>query len=93
MEIPEIISVYNKYKNRGLQVIGIAVEDKPENSLRAIKDDGVPYPQIINTQKIATDVYNIRGIPHLILFAPDGTILARGFRGETLRMKLAEIFD
>ena len=92
MEIPEIIAAYNKYKDRGLQVIGIAVEDKPENTLMAIESDGVPYPQIINTQKIATDAYHIRGIPHIILFAPDGTILARGLRGETLGMKLAEIF-
>lgn len=92
MEIPEIIAAYNKYKDRGLQVIGIAVEDKPENTLKAIENDGVPYPQIINTQKIATDAYHIRGIPHIILFAPDGTILARGLRGEEIDRKLEEIF-
>ncbi len=91
-EIPNIIEAYNKYKNCGLQVIGIAAWDKPEDTLKAIKDDGVPYPQIINTQKIATDIYNISGIPHIILFAPDGTIIARGLRGEDIDRKLEEIF-
>lgn len=93
MEIPNIISAYNKYKDKGLEVVGIAVWDKPEASIAAIKDDGVPYPQIINSQEIATDAYYIRGIPHIILFAPDGTILARGLRGENIEKKLEEIFN
>ncbi len=93
MEIPNIISAYNKYKDKGLEVVGIAVWDKPEASIAAIKDDGVPYPQIINSQQIATDAYYIRGIPHIILFAPDGTILARGLRGENIEKKLEEIFN
>ena len=93
MEIPNIIAAYNKYKNHGLQVVGIAAWDKPEASLLAIKDDSVPYPQIINTQEVATNAYNIRGIPHIILFAPDGTILARGLRGENIDQKLTEIFE
>ena len=92
MEIPNIIAAYNKYKDRGLQVIGIAVWDKPEASLKAIEDDGVPYPQILNSQEIATSAYFIRGIPHTILFAPDGTILARGLRYENIEPKLREIF-
>ena len=93
MELPNLIAAYNKYKERGLQVVGIAAWDKPEASLDAIKDDGAPYPQIINSQEIATNAYHIRGIPHIILFAPDGTILARGLRGENIDQKLAEIFE
>ena len=46
----------------------------------------------VNSQKIATDAYGIQAIPYSILFAPDGTILARGLRGEELEKKLAEIF-
>ena len=74
-------------------VVGIASWDKPEASLKAIEEDGVSYPQIINAQDIATNAYNIGGIPHIILFAPDGTILARGLRGEEIEKKLKEIFE
>ena len=91
-EIPSIIAVYNKYKSKGLQVLGIAVNDKPAHTETAIKELGITYPQIINSQKIATDAYGIQAIPYSILFAPDGTILARGLRGEELEKKLAEIF-
>ncbi len=91
-EIPNLINAYNKYKERGLQVIGIAAWDDSKASLKAIKEDNVPYPQIINSQEIATNAYNIHAIPHIILFAPDGAILARGLRGEDIDKKLKEIF-
>ena len=93
MEIPNIIAAYDKYKDKGLEVVGIAVWDEPAASLKAVKDDGVPYPQIINSQEIATSAYNLRDIPHIILFAHDGTILARGLRGEEIDKKLEEIFN
>lgn len=92
-EIPNLMAVYQKYKDQGLMVVGIASWDKPEASLKAIEEDGVSYPQIINAQDIATNAYNIGGIPHIILFAPDGTILARGLRGEEIEKKLKEIFE
>lgn len=91
-EIPNIIAAYNKYKDRSLQVIGIAAWDKPEATLKAIAEEQMPYPQIINSQEIATDLYGIKGIPEIILFAPDGTILARGMRGKEIDRKLEEIF-
>ena len=46
-----------------------------------------------DSQRIATDIYSISGIPEIILFSPDGTILARGLRGAQIEKKLAEIFN
>ena len=83
-EIPNLIAAYNKYKDSGLQVLGIAAWDKPEDTLKAIEEEQLPYPQIINSQKIATDAYGITGIPEIILFGPDGTILAKDLHGLAL---------
>ena len=92
-EIPNIITVYEKYKEKGLIVLGVAVSDRPEATLKAINEYQIPYPQIINSQKIATDAYGIRGIPEIILFAPNGTIFARSLRGEDIEKKLSEVFS
>ena len=91
-ELPNIIAAYNTYKDSGLMVLGIAAWDKPEATLKAIDEEKIPYPQIINSQKIATDVYGISGIPEIILFGPDGTIVARGLRDKAIGAKLAEIY-
>ena len=91
-EIPNIIAAHEKYKDRNFTALGVAVKDKPEATLRAIKDESVPYPQILNSQAIASELYGIDAIPEIILFAPNGTILARGLRGNEIEKKLAEIF-
>ena len=91
-EIPNLIAAYNKYKDKGLQVLGIAAWDKPEDTKKAIEEDKIPYPQIINSQKIAADAYGVAAIPRIILFAPDGTIVANGLRGAQIEKKLAEVF-
>lgn len=46
-----------------------------------------------DSQRIATDIYSISGIPEIILFSPDGTILARGLRGNQIEIKLEEVFN
>lgn len=91
-EIPNLIAAYNKYKDRGLQVLGVAAWDKPEDTLKAIDEEKIPYPQIINSQEIATNVYGINGIPEIILFAPNGKVIKRSLRGEMIDKILAKIF-
>ena len=91
-EIPNIIAVHEKYKDRNFTALGVAVNDKSENTLKAIENDKIPYPQIINSQNIAPSVYGFNAIPYIILFSPDGTIVASGLRGQDIETKLAEIF-
>ena len=91
-EIPNLIAAYNKYKDCGLQVLGIAVWEEPDESLKVIAEKNIPYPQILGVSEETTGIYGINAVPHIILFAPDGTILARGLRGEEIDKKLEGIF-
>ena len=90
-EMPVIKSVYDKYAGKGLTVLGVAVWDEPADTQKAIKELELPWPQITNAQKIPSDIYGFNGIPHIILFGPDGTILARGLYGEKLIAKVDEV--
>ena len=87
-EIQEtLIPVWNKYKNKGLVVVGVNVWERGDRAAReeahanAMKELGIAYPQLIDSTKNATTVYGVQGIPTIILIAPDGTILARDIRG------------
>ena len=91
-QIPMMKSIYQRYNERGLTVLGIAVSEDAEKSRRAIKKHSITYPQLLNTLDQSFDTYGIQAIPYSILFAPDGIILARGLRGEELEKKLEEIF-
>ena len=90
-ENPTIAEVYNKYRGDKFDVLGVAVWDERDATLGAILQHGITWPQIIDAQDIPTDLYGISGIPHIILFGPDGTILARNLRGEGLKTKVAEV--
>lgn len=90
-ETPIIAEVYNKYKGDKFEVLGVAVwEEKREDTLKAMEAHGIIWPQILDAKSIPTELYGIKGIPHIILFGPDGTILARGLRGDKLKEKVAE---
>ena len=91
-EIPNLIKVYEQYKEKGLLVLGVAVNDKPEDTLKAIEKDKITYPQILNSQDIAAETYDFSSIPTIILFDPDGKIVARELRGNDINKKMAEIF-
>lgn len=83
-EIPNIKAVYEKYAGENFDVLSIAVWDKPEDTAKAAEEHGVVWSQIVNTDRVATDAYGIEGIPHIILFGPDGTIISRGLRGSDI---------
>ncbi len=90
-EIPNLIDVYNKYKDKNLNVLGVTVSDRVEDSKGAIEELGINYPQIMGEQSTtAADLYGVMGIPHIILFGPDGTILARDLRGELIEITVKQ---
>ena len=83
-EIPNLLKLHNQYKDKGLTVLGLFVWDNEKNLKKAVKEEGIVWPQIIDTEADAEKLYGVDGIPHIILFAPDGTILNRNLRGQTM---------
>jgi hypothetical protein len=63
--------------------------DKRTDTEEALKKLDLPWPQILDGQRIPATLYGVNAIPHLILFAPDGTILKRGLRGEAIYTAVA----
>jgi thiol-disulfide isomerase/thioredoxin len=89
-EMPNLRSVYEQYHGDKFDMLSVAVWDKPEDTVKAAEEEKIVWNQIINAQRIPTDIYGIQGIPHIILFGPDGTILKRNLRGEAIGKAVAE---
>jgi len=92
-EIPTLVEVYNKYKGDKFEILGVAVLEGREATMKYIENNGSLWPQIIDAGNIPTELYGIGGIPHIILFAPDGKIVARDLRGDILKAKIAEVMQ
>ena len=91
-EIPKLQALKSKYGDK-FDVLGVAVWDNPDDTRKAMEQMEITWPVIIGTQQLnePTDLYGIKGIPHIIIFGPDGTILSRGLTGDDLAAKLAEV--
>lgn len=92
-EIPGIIELYDKYHAKGLEVVGVAVWDQPDNTRQAIEALGINYPVIFNGTRQTTDTYGIMAIPCVVLIGPDGTIIARDLMGEQLHDTVTDLFN
>lgn len=90
-EMPTLKGIYEKYNGKGLKVVGLAVWDEPADTKKCVKELALPWTIIDNAQSEATEIYGVSGIPHIIVFAPDGTILARDLRGNDLTAKVDEL--
>lgn len=82
-EMPNIKAVYDKYKGDMFDVVSIAVWEKQpvEVTIETAEKLEMTWNQINNGQREPAELYGVEGIPHIILFGPDGTILKRGFHG------------
>ena len=92
-EMPAVKEIYAKYNGQGLKVLGVAVNDEVADTQKAIEDMGIEWPVFSDIQGTTLDIYGISGIPHLILFAPDGTIVSRGARGDGLKAVVDAAMD
>lgn len=97
-ENPNVLKAYNAYKDKNFTVIGVSIDfDKDYGKwMKAIKDDGMPWTQLLSPANIdagAMKSYGIRAIPANFLIDPNGIIVAKNLHGPELQKKLAEIFD
>ena len=88
-QLPVLKDLYNQYKDKGLEVVGVAVWDDPADTREAIVDHALPWDVILDAQAVPTDLYGITGIPCIMLIGPDGTILSRDKQDDELRADVA----
>ena len=93
-ENPNIVSVYQKYHDKGFDVLGVSLDNKAEHWTNAIEADGLEWNHISNLQRFQDPIarlYNINAIPAAFLLDENGVIVARDLRGPALEQKVAEI--
>jgi thiol-disulfide isomerase/thioredoxin len=85
--MPYIKEAYDKYKDKGLSVIAVSLDQKKVLWLGSLKRIKVELPQfLIKEEQIAAikEAYKIKEIPYAILLDKEGTIIKTYLRGETL---------
>lgn len=95
-EIPEIAKLYEKYKNKGLEIVGVSLDKNIDAWKAAIKRLGITWPQMSDLKQWgskAVSTYAVKGIPFTMLLDRDGKIIAKDLHGEELKNKLGELLN
>ena len=95
-EMPNVLEAYNKFHDKGFEVVGVSFDQKKEAWVKAIGQLKMPWLQISDLkgwQCAAAPIYKIDGIPDNILIDPQGKIIDRGLRGKALHTKLEQLLE
>ena len=88
-----MLDIYKTYKDKGLGIVGISLDEDDTAWKKATEQLGIPWPQMSDLkgwENIAAQTFNITSIPHTIVLDQNGKILRRGLRGEQLQQFVAE---
>ncbi|MDR0748211.1 MAG: AhpC/TSA family protein [Tannerellaceae bacterium] len=93
-ENPNVVNVFNTYKDKGFTVLGISLDSDRKQWLKAIHDDHLTWTHLSDLNYWDSEIpalYGVRGIPANVLLNPEGIIIATNITGEALQNKLKEV--
>ncbi len=90
-ENPVVKAAYEQYHALGFDVVGVSVDQDEDAWLKAVEEDQLPWTQVRDSENNASELYMIYYIPSNFLFDQNGTMIAKGLRGDDLAAKLTEI--
>jgi len=76
-ETPHLVDLQNRYADRGLQVIGISMDDTPDPVRNFYQQFHVNYPVVMGTAKIGEQYGGVLGLPIAFFIGRDGKIYAK----------------
>jgi len=96
-ENPNVVKLYNKYKNSGFTVFSVSLDNNATAWKQAIEKDGLIWPNhvsdLLQWDSPMPQLYGFNGIPHTVLVNKEGNIIGTGLRGAELEQKLKELFE
>lgn len=94
-ENPNLVKTYDRYRNRGFEILGVSLDQSVDKWKEAIIKDKLIWTQVSDLKGWDNGVavqYGVSSVPASYLIDPQGIIVAKDLRGEALGKKLAELF-
>lgn len=86
-EMPAVVMAYELFHDKGLEVVGVSLDQDKADWLAAVKRLNMTWPQMSDLKGWecqGAKLYGVRGIPANFLIDQDGNIVAENLRGEGL---------
>lgn len=93
-ENPNVVAVYNSYKDKNFDILGVSLDEDKDKWKSAIKEDEISWTQtseLKGWKSSIVDLYGIESIPSNVLIDPDGNVVGINLMGDELKAKLDEL--
>jgi peroxiredoxin len=93
-ENPNVVKVFNEFKDKGFNILGVSLDQAANDWTRAINDDKLTWTHVSDLKywnNAAARLYGVNSIPANFLLDRNGVIIARNLRGDDLYNKVKEL--
>lgn len=92
---PHVVSLYEKYKDKGFTVMSVSLDKNKDNWIAAIEKDNLSWPNHVSdlqqwSSKVGR-IYGVSSIPFTVLIDKEGKIVKTRLRGEALTAELERL--
>jgi cytochrome c biogenesis protein CcmG/thiol:disulfide interchange protein DsbE len=91
-EAPGIERLYEKYGPRGVEVVGVHIQDTAADARRFLKAHGATYPAGLDPHLTIAGRFGFKGTPYTVVINKKGDMIAR-IRGRTDEARLRRVLD
>jgi peroxiredoxin len=95
-ENPNIVRLYNKFKDRGFDIYAVALDSDKTEWLKAIKKHRFTWANVSDLREWeseAVKAYNVNRTPTIYLLNKEGRIMAKNLRGKELETKVEGLLN
>jgi len=73
-EIPQFVAMQEKYRQQGLQILGVSMDDADDVLRKFYREYKMNYPVVAGDQKIADAYGGVLGLPTTFVIGRDGRV-------------------
>lgn len=95
-ENPNVVALYTELHTKGLNIIGVSLDEDASKWKEAITKDKLTWTQVSNLKGWKDPIaklYNVEQIPTTFILDEKGIIVAKDLRGEDLKAKVKELLE
>jgi peroxiredoxin len=91
-EVPLLKELYAQYKDKGVVVVGVSLDEVLKPLQEMVADKGITWPQVWDEDESVRKLFNVKGTPSYYLLDRDGKIAAKDLPSfEKLSAALGEL--
>jgi peroxiredoxin len=93
-ENPIVVKAYHAFKNKNFTVLGVSLDENRQAWLKAIQKDELTWTHVSDLKgwrNAAAVLFGVESIPQNFLIDPNGIIIEKNLRGESLHRTLSKL--